>query len=263
MKKINSFLNIDLEEGKKIYFSSDNHLGAPNHKNSLVREKRFIRWLDSIKEDASAIFLLGDLFDFWFEYKKVVPKGFVRILGKLAEISDAGIPLYFFAGNHDMWMDGYFENELNIQVFDKPKKFIINKKYFLIGHGDGLGPGDKGFKRMKKVFKNSFSKFLFRWIHPDIGVRFAQYLSTKNKLLSGTDDIEYKGEENEWLVQYCKKIILKEKFEFFIFGHRHLPLDINISQSSRYINLGDWISYFSYAVFDGIDLELKFHKDKT
>lgn len=263
MKKINSFLNIDLEEGKKIYFSSDNHLGAPNHKNSLVREKRFIRWLDSIKEDASAIFLLGDLFDFWFEYKKVVPKGFVRILGKLAEISDAGIPLYFFVGNHDMWMDGYFENELNIQVFDKPKKFIINKKHFLIGHGDGLGPGDKGFKRMKKVFKNSFSKFLFRWIHPDIGVRFAQYLSTKNKLLSGTDDIEYKGEENEWLVQYCKKIILKEKFDFFIFGHRHLPLDINISQSSRYINLGDWISYFSYAVFDGIDLELKFHKDKT
>ena len=263
MKKINSFLNIDLEEGKKIYFSSDNHLGAPNHKNSLVREKRFIRWLDSIKEDASAIFLLGDLFDFWFEYKKVVPKGFVRILGKLAEISDAGITLYFFVGNHDMWMDGYFENELNIQVFDKPKKFIINKKHFLIGHGDGLGPGDKGFKRMKKVFKNSFSKFLFRWIHPDIGVRFAQYLSTKNKLLSGTDDIEYKGEENEWLVQYCKKIILREKFEFFIFGHRHLPLDINISQSSRYINLGDWISYFSYAVFDGIDLELKFHKDKT
>ena len=263
MKKINSFLNIDLEEGKKIYFSSDNHLGAPNHKNSLVREKRFIRWLDSIKEDASAIFLLGDLFDFWFEYKKVVPKGFVRVLGKLAEISDAGIPLYFFVGNHDMWMDGYFENELNIQVFDKPKKFIINKKHFLIGHGDGLGPGDKGFKRMKKVFKNSFSKFLFRWIHPDIGVRFAQYLSTKNKLLSGTDDIEYKGEENEWLVQYCKKIILREKFEFFIFGHRHLPLDINISQSSRYINLGDWISYFSYAVFDGIDLELKFHKDKT
>ena len=263
MKKINSFLNIDLEEGKKIYFSSDNHLGAPNHKNSLVREKRFIRWLDSIKEDASAIFLLGDLFDFWFEYKKVVPKGFVRVLGKLAEISDAGIPLYFFVGNHDMWMDGYFENELNIQVFDKPKKFIINKKHFLIGHGDGLGPGDKGFKRMKKVFKNSFSKFLFRWIHPDIGVRFAQYLSTKNKLLSGTDDIEYKGEENEWLVQYCKKILLNEKFEFFIFGHRHLPLDINISQSSRYINLGDWISYFSYAVFDGIDLELKFHKDKT
>ena len=263
MKKINNFLNIDLEQGKRIYFSSDNHLGAPNHKNSLVREKRFVKWLDSIKEDASAIFLLGDLFDFWFEYKKVVPKGFVRVLGKLAEISDSGVPLYFFVGNHDMWMDGYFEKELNIQVFDKPQKFLINNNLFLIGHGDGLGPGDKGFKRMKKVFKNSFSKFLFRWIHPDIGVKLAQYLSTENKLYSGADDIEYKGEENEWLVQYCKKIILNEKFEFFIFGHRHLPLDINISQSSRYINLGDWISYFSYAVFDGIDLELKFHKDKT
>ena len=263
MKKINSFLNIDLEQGKKIYFSSDNHLGAPNHKNSLIREKRFIKWLDSIKGDASAIFLLGDLFDFWFEYKKVVPKGFVRVLGKLAEISDAGIPLYFFVGNHDMWMDGYFENELNIQVFDKPKKFIINKQHFLIGHGDGLGPGDKGFKRMKKVFKNSFSKFLFRWIHPDIGVRFAQYLSTKNKLLSGVNDIEFKGEENEWLVQYCKKILINEKIEFFIFGHRHLPLDIKISESSKYINLGDWISYFSYAVFDGVDLDLKYYKDQS
>ena len=263
MKKINSFLNIDLEEGKKIYFSSDNHLGAPNHKNSLVREKRFIRWLDSIKEDASAIFLLGDLFDFWFEYKKVVPKGFVRILGKLAEISDAGIPLYFFAGNHDMWMDGYFENELNIQVFDKPKKFIINKKHFLIGHGDGLGPGDIGFKRMKKVFKNSVAKFLFKWVHPDIGVRIAQYLSTKNKLLSGTEDVVFKGEENEWLAQYCKKILEKENFEFFIFGHRHLPLDIKISEHSRYINLGDWISYFSYAVFDGTDIELNFQKEKS
>ena len=263
MKKINSFINFDIKEGKKIYFSSDNHLGAPNHEESLLREKRFVQWLDSIKESASAIFLLGDLFDFWFEYKKVVPKGFVRVLGKLAEISDKGIPIYFFLGNHDMWMDGYLEKELNIHVFDKPKRFIINNKHFLIGHGDGLGPGDKGFKRMKKVFKNSLSKFLFRWIHPDIGVRIAQYLSTKNKLLSGANDIEFKGEENEWLVQYCKKILINEKIEFFIFGHRHLPLDIKISESSKYINLGDWISYFSYAVFDGVDLDLKYYKDQS
>ena len=263
MKKTNTFLNIDISEGKKIYFSSDNHLGAPNQKESLVREKRFIKWLDSIKGNASAIFLLGDLFDFWFEYKKVVPKGFVRVLGKLAELSDLGIPMYFFVGNHDMWMNGYFEQELNIKVFYSPKKFIINSKHFLIGHGDGLGPGDKGFKRMKKVFQNSISKLLFSWIHPDIGVRLAQYLSTKNKLLSGKEDVEFKGDENEWLAQYCKKILSKENFEFFIFGHRHLPLDIKISDSSRYINLGDWISYFSYAVFDGKDLELKFHKSNT
>ena len=263
MKKINSFINFDIKEGKKIYLSSDNHLGAPNYKESLIREKRFVQWLDSIKESASAIFLLGDLFDFWFEYKKVVPKGFVRVLGKLAEISDKGIPIYFFLGNHDMWMDGYLEKELNIYVFDKPKRFIINNKHFLIGHGDGLGPGDKGFKRMKKVFKNSLSKFLFGWIHPDIGVRIAQYLSTKNKLLSGVNDIEFKGEENEWLVQYCKKILINEQIEFFIFGHRHLPLDIKISESSKYVNLGDWISYFSYAVFDGIDLDLKYYKDQS
>ena len=263
MKKTTSFLNIELKKGKKIYFSSDNHLGAPNHSDSIIREKRFVKWLDSIKEDASSIFLLGDLFDFWFEYKKVVPKGFIRVLGKLAEISDSGIPIYFFVGNHDMWMDGYFEEELNIQVFHSPQKFIINNKNFFIGHGDGLGPGDKGFKRMKKVFKSSISKFFFSWLHPDFGVRIAQYLSTKNKLLSGVDDIEYKGEDKEWLVQYCKKILTKEKFDFFVFGHRHLPLDIKISDFSKYINLGDWISYFSYAVFDGTNLELKFHKDKA
>ena len=256
------FLNIEIEDDKKIYFSSDNHLGAPNSEDSIVREKRFVKWLDSIKENASAIFLLGDLFDFWFEYNKVVPKGFVRVLGKLAELSDSGIPMYFFVGNHDMWMNGYFEKELKIKVFHSPKNFLINNKKFLIGHGDGLGPGDIGFKRMKKVFKNSVAKFLFKWVHPDIGVRFAQYLSTKNKLLSGKEDIIFKGEDNEWLAQYCKKILAKENYDFFIFGHRHLPLDIKISEHSRYINLGDWITYFSYATFDGTEIELMFQKDK-
>ena len=260
---MDSFSNIEIQDGKNIYFSSDNHLGAPNNEDSLVREKRFVKWLDSIKENASAIFLLGDLFDFWFEYNKVVPKGFVRVLGKLAELSDSGIPIYFFVGNHDMWMNGYFEKELNIKVFHKPHEFVINNKKFLIGHGDGLGPGDIGFKRMKKLFKSSIAKFLFKWVHPDFGVRIAQYLSTKNKLLSGKEDVIFKGEENEWLAQYCKKILKQENFDFFLFGHRHLPLDIKLSENSRYINLGDWISYFSYAVFDGTDIELKFQKDKS
>ena len=260
---MDSFSNIEIQDGKNIYFSSDNHLGAPNKEDSLVREKRFVKWLDSIKENASAIFLLGDLFDFWFEYNKVVPKGFVRVLGKLAELSDLGIPIYFFVGNHDMWMNGYFEKELNIKVFHKPHEFVINNKKFLIGHGDGLGPGDIGFKRMKKLFKSSIARFLFKWVHPDFGVRIAQYLSTKNKLLSGKEDVVFKGEENEWLAQYCKKILKKENFDFFLFGHRHLPLDIKLSEHSRYINLGDWISYFSYAIFDGTDIELKFQKDKS
>lgn len=172
---------MNIPEGKKIYFASDNHLGAPTRNESKEREEKFVKWLDTIKNDAAAIFLLGDLFDFWFEYKTVVPKGYIRTLGKLAEISDLGIPIYFFVGNHDLWMNGYFEEELNIPVFHSPQIFTFNGKKFLIGHGDGLGPGDKGYKRMKKVFTNKFCKWLFRWLHPDIGVRLAQYLSVKNQ----------------------------------------------------------------------------------
>ena len=259
----NSFTEIELKEGEKIYFSSDNHLGAPNHAESLVREKRFVDWLDSIKDDAKVIFLLGDLFDFWFEYKKVVPKGFVRSLGKLAELTDSGIKIYFFVGNHDLWMNGYFQEELNIPVFHKPQNFSIAGKKMLIGHGDGLGPGDKGFKRMKKVFTNSLCKFMFKWLHPDLGVSLAQYLSTKNKLISGVDDIVYKGDDNEWLVQYARKKINEIDYDYFIFGHRHMPLKVNIENRATYYNLGDWISYYSYAEFDGKELELKYYKKST
>ncbi|WP_347926426.1 UDP-2,3-diacylglucosamine diphosphatase [Pontimicrobium sp. SW4] len=244
-------------EGKKIYFSSDNHLGAPTQEQSRPREKKFVAWLDEIKTDAAAIFLLGDLFDFWFEYKKVVPKGFTRTLGKLAEISDSGIPIYYFVGNHDLWMNGYFEDELNIPVFHKPQEFFFNQTSFLIGHGDGLGPGDKGYKRMKKVFTNSFSKWLFRWLHPDLGVRLAQYMSVKNKLISGDEDAKFLGEDNEWLVQYCKRKLQENHRDYFVFGHRHLPLEIDLKSNSKYINLGDWIHYYTYGVFDGKKMALK------
>ena len=206
---------------------------------------------------AAAIFLLGDLFDFWAEYKTVIPKGFTRTLGKLAEITDSGIPVYFFVGNHDLWMNGYFEDELNIPVYYKPKEFTFNNKTFFIGHGDGLGPGDKGYKRMKKVFTNPLSKWLFRWLHPDIGVRVAQYLSVKNKLISGDDDAIFLGEDNEWLVQYAKKKLESKHRDYFVFGHRHLPLEINLNANSKYVNLGDWIIYYTYGVFDGETLELK------
>ena len=181
---MNKPTNIKVPEGKKIYFASDNHLGAPNSELSLPREKKFVAFLDSIKKDAAAIFLLGDLFDFWFEYSKVVPKGFVRVLGKLAEISDSGIPIYFFVGNHDLWMNGYFETELNIPVYHEPKDFTFNDKTFFIAHGDGLGPYDKGYKRMKRVFKNPIFRWLFKWLHPDLGVRLAQYFSVKNKMVA-------------------------------------------------------------------------------
>ncbi len=247
---------MQIPEGKKIYFSSDNHLGAPTSEASLPREKKFVRWLDTVKDDAAAIFLLGDLFDFWFEYKTVVPRGFVRVLGKLAEISDSGIPIYFFVGNHDLWMRDYFEKELNIPVYRDPKEFTFNGKSFFIGHGDGKGPGDKGYKRMKKVFTNPFFKWLFRWLHPELGMRLAQHLSVKNKIISGDEDKKFLGEEKEWLALYARRKLEEKHYDYFVFGHRHLPMEIEIGPGSTYFNLGDWITHFSYGVFDGTKFEL-------
>lgn len=254
---------IAVPSGKKVYFASDNHLGAPTLEASLPREKKFVRWLDQVKDDAAAVFLLGDLFDFWFEYSRVVPKGFTRTLGKLAELTDSGIPVYYFVGNHDLWMRGYFEEELNIPVFHKPQVFRLNEKTFFIGHGDGLGPGDKGFKRMKKVFTNPVAQWLFRWFHPDLGVRMAQYFSVKNRLISGEEDVKFLGEEKEWLVQYARRKLAQQHCDYFVFGHRHLPLVIDLSATSRYVNLGDWITYFSYGVFDGASLSLEYFEKES
>lgn len=242
---------------KKIYFASDQHFGAPTAALSFPREQKFVAWLDEIKNDAEAIFLVGDLFDFWFEYKKVVPKGFVRILGKLAEIRDSGIPIYFFVGNHDLWMTDYFEKELNITVFRDNQTYVFGNKVFLIGHGDGKGPGDKGYKRMKKVFIHPISKWIFKWLHPDIGVSLAQYLSVKNKLISGDADVKFLGEDQEWLVQYSRRKLETKHYDYLIFGHRHLPMIIDVGENSKYINLGDWITYFTYGVFNGKTFELK------
>ena len=242
---------------KKIFFASDQHFGAPTKEASKPREQKFLKWLDEIKDEAEAIFLLGDLFDFWFEYKRAVPKGFVRVLGKLAEFADEGIQIHFFVGNHDLWMSDYFETELGIPVYHKPKEFTFNNKTFLIGHGDGLGPGDKGYKRMKKVFTNPVSKWFYRWLHPDIGIKIASYLSVKNKLISGEKDIKFLGEDNEWLVQYCRRKLTQKHYDFFLFGHRHLPMEIMVSETSKYVNTGDWITHYTYAEFQGDELLLK------
>jgi UDP-2,3-diacylglucosamine hydrolase len=241
---------------KKIYFLSDFHLGAPNAAASILREQKIIQFLDEIKDSAAAIFIVGDMFDFWYEYKHVIPKGYVRLLGKLASITDAGIPVHFFIGNHDMWMSGYFENELNIPVYHEPKIFTWNNKRFYIGHGDGLGPGDHGYKLIKKVFRNPVCKWLFGWLHPDLGIGLANYFSRKSREKTGSGDEHFLGEENEWLIIYSKEILQKEYFDYFIFGHRHLPIDFKLSEKTRYINLGDWISNFTYATFDGSDLQL-------
>ncbi len=254
---------MQLPAGKKVYFSSDNHLGAPTLEASRPREKKFVSWLDEVKDDAAAIFLLGDLFDFWFEYKTVVPKGFTRVLGKLAELTDSGIPVYFFVGNHDLWMRDYFEVELGIPIYRDVMEFTFNDKVFLIGHGDGKGPGDKGYKRMKKVFTHPFFKWLFRWLHPELGVRIAQYLSVKNKLISGEEDKTFLGEENEWLAAYARRKLEKKHYDYFIFGHRHLPMEIQVGDNSTYFNLGDWITHFSYGEFDGENFRLKEYRPQT
>lgn len=246
-----------LTDNKKIYFLSDFHLGAPDHIKSLERERVIVQFLDSIKDDAAQIFIVGDVFDFWFEYKYVVPKGHVRILGKLAELADRGIPMTFFVGNHDMWMRGYFERELFMSVYKEPNVFEFSGKKFLIGHGDGLGPGDHGYKFIKKIFRNPVCQFLFGALHPRWGIAIANFFSKKSREATGTADQHFLGEDKEWLISYCREVMKKEHFDYFVFGHRHLPIDFRLSDTSRYINLGDWITHFSYAVFDGEQLQLR------
>ena len=196
---------------KKIYFLSDFHLGAPDHASSLEREKIIVQFLQEIKNNAGEIFLAGDMFDFWYEYRRVVPKGFTRLLGKLAELSDAGIPIHFFVGNHDMWMKDYFQKELNISVYFSPKEFERNGKIFLVGHGDGLGPGDHGYKRLKKFFRNPVSKWLFGIMPPVMGMGLANYLSRRSRVQTGATEEIFLGEEKEWLIIYSKEVLKARK----------------------------------------------------
>ncbi len=247
---------MELTPGKKIYFLSDFHLGAPNAVESRKREDRIVQFLKNAQKDATAIFIVGDIFDFWFEYKTVVPKGFIRILGCLAEISDAGIPLHVFTGNHDLWMNDYLTSELNAKVYFEPRLFTLGNKQFYIGHGDGLGPGDYGYKRLKKVFTNPFCKWLFRWLHPDAGIQLANYFSAKSRAKTGTADEIFLGEDKEWLIVYTKQMAQKMDVDFFIFGHRHFAIDYVINEKTRYINLGDWIKLNTYGVFDGNSIQL-------
>jgi UDP-2,3-diacylglucosamine hydrolase len=245
-----------LETGKKVYFLSDFHLGAPNDTESRKREDRLVRFLQDARKDAGIIFIVGDIFDFWFEYKTVVPKGFVRILGTLAQLADEGIQLHIFTGNHDLWMQDYLSKELNAKLYFEPQAFTIQNKQFLIGHGDGLGPGDKGYKRLKKIFTNPICQWLFRWLHPDAGIQLANYFSRKSRAKTGNADEIFLGEDKEWLILYTKEKAKTMSVDYFIFGHRHYAIDLKINDKSRYINLGDWIRLNTYVVFDGTDLQL-------
>ncbi len=247
-----------MEPGKKIYFASDFHLGNDAKYTSREREAQIVRWLDQIKEDAAEIYLVGDVFEFWFEYSTVVPKGYVRLLGKLAELSDSGIPIHFFIGNHDMWMFKYFEEELNIKTYRAPIQKTIAGKKFFIGHGDGLGPGDTGYKILKKIFSNKLCQWLFERLHPNFGIGIARFWSGKSRDGHKVES-QFLGEEYEWLITYCNRKIETLDVDYFVFGHRHLPIDWTLkNNTSRYINLGEWMNYNSYGVFDGEDVEVLF-----
>lgn len=241
---------------KKIYFASDFHLGVPSFESSMKREKTICRWLDSIKHDAEEIFLVGDIFDFWYEYKYTIPKGNARLQGKIAELTDAGIPVHFFVGNHDLWMNDYFPQELGVTVNHEPVTRTFNGKVFYIGHGDGLGPGDRWYKLLRSIFANKVCQWLFSRIHPNLAFYIAKKSSKRSRVITGDQDEKFLGAENEWLYLYSKEYLQSHKVDYFIFGHRHLPLDLNVGDTARYINLGEWINYNSYAVFDGAELKL-------
>ena len=252
---------MQIPEGKKIYFASDFHLGSPNNKESLVREKKVVRWLNSIEADVCELYLIGDVFDFWFEYKQTVPRGYTRLLGKLSELADRGVKIHLFTGNHDMWIFDYLPQEIGLELYRAPIDIEVNGKQFYIGHGDGLGPGDQGYKFIKRVFANKVCQWLFRWIHPDLGIAMANFWSRTSRNSGQGTEKQFLGQDKEWLIIYAKEILQKKQYDYFIFGHRHIPLEVEIADHSKYFNLGDWIEHFTYAVFDGSEMYLKKFED--
>lgn len=242
--------------GKKLYFASDFHLGAPNGAESKIRERKIIRWLDSVADDAAAIFLVGDIFDFWFEYGQVIPKGFIPFISKISQLRERGIPILFFTGNHDLWMKDYFIQELGIPVYHHPIELSVSGQKILVGHGDGLGPGDRFYKLLKLVFTNPFFQWLFRWVHPDLGIKIAKAWSGHSRISNSEKDENRFLGEDEWLWQYCKEIEPKSHHDLYIFGHRHLPLQLQVSENSTYFNLGEWVTQFTYLEYDGAEAKL-------
>lgn len=248
----------------QIYFVSDFHLGVDAQLTSRERERKILRWLDVIAADATELYLVGDVFDFWFEYKSVVPKGHVRLLGKLAELVDGGLPIHFFTGNHDMWIFRYFEDELGIPTHRQPIQKEWNGRRFFIGHGDGLGPGDHGYKFLKKVLANPTCQWLYERFHPNFGLWLMRQSSGGSRAATNPAEAHFMGAEKEWLVQFCEAQLKTEHIDYFIFGHRHLPIDYKLSNGkSRYVNLGEWMNHCSFAAFDGEGVKLKFFENEN
>lgn len=249
--------------GKKVFFASDFHLGSPDYQSSRQREAKIIHWLETIRKEAAMLFLLGDQFDFWFEYKHTIPKGYIRFLGKLAELKDQGLPIYFFTGNHDMWMFDYFEKELDIPVIRHPVTVTLNETRLYIGHGDGLGPADRTYKLLKKMFQSRTCQWLFGRIHPDLGLGLAHYWSKSSRIKNMKKDESFKGKEKEWIYLHCLEVEKRQHHDYYVFGHRHLPLSIPLHEHSQYINIGEWITQYTYGIFDGKKLSIESFKDEA
>ena len=242
-----------------VYFASDLHLGVDARLPSAERERLFVRWLDEVvAPDADALYLLGDVFEFWFEYRHVVPRGYVRLLGKLAELRDGGLAIEYWTGNHDLWMRDYFTAELGIPLHERPQRRVLDGRPFLIGHGDGLGPGDRGYKRMKRVFRDPAAQWAYARLHPNFAIGLARRVASFSRRHTAPEEAGFLGADREWLVRYCERKLAEDPtLEFFTFGHRHLPIDCALSDGrARYVNLGDWLEYQTYARWDGSALTL-------
>ena len=243
----------------KIYFASDMHLGSPVFGDPREREKRLVRWLDTIREDAKALYLLGDVFDFWFEYKQAVPRGFTRFLGKLSELSDDGVEIHFFIGNHDIWVYDYLPEEIGLILHKEPFITQIAGKTFYLAHGDGLGDYSHSFKLIRWIFHSRTCQFLFRnFIHPDLGIKFGHTWAKHSRKKEWMHPLPYLGEEKEHLVLYAKACIQEHpEIDYIIFGHRHILLDLMLNPQTQMMIIGDWLQHFSYAAFDGKKLTLE------
>ena len=237
----------------KIYFASDFHLGNTNLKESHLREKKIVTWLDSIKTDAKSIYLVGDIFDFWFEYSKVVPKGFTRLFGKLAELCDEGIDINLIVGNHDMWTKEYFDQEIGLKTYSDRITIEESNKKILICHGDGLGNKNYSYKFLKQIFRSSICRWLFSRIHPNLGISLAHLWSKASRNKNSGDQII----NHDHLLNYCKELQKNQPIDFYVFGHMHSPIEINIDKNSKYFNTGDWITNFSYLIFHEGKMEIK------
>lgn len=238
------------------YFLSDFHLGARYFEEPRETERRVVDFLDSIKGDAKEVYLLGDILDYWFEYRYVVPRGFMRFFGKIAELTDLGVKVYWFIGNHDIWIFDYLPNELGVEVIDGEVTKEIDGKVFFLAHGDGVGKQPRSFRMLRSLFRNRFCQKLYSAIHPRWTIPFA--LSWSNSSRKGDDEYpEYKGEENEFLEIFANDYLKSHKVDYFVFGHRHIMLDKKLQGGATLVVLGDWLHYCSYAVWDGNNLALK------